>query len=137
MKGEIMKDFKLSDVISVYSGILLSNGGVTGLYEVLNYLTGQTLMTHQLPRAANECKDGISNQLPFLKNPEFDFAIAELKEMLKTESGKKEPELLCLGWLAKQEALYGKTVRLKPIPESYNPKNPITEIINRRKRLGT
>jgi hypothetical protein len=54
------------DVVSAYTGILAGN--ITGLYEVLNHLTGDNLFTHQLPAAMDACKEGLNAQFPWLED---------------------------------------------------------------------
>jgi hypothetical protein len=95
------REFHVSDVLSITTGLLLSTRHIDGVYDILNFMTGDKLFTHQLPRASDECKPYLQEQFPQLFTPEMDFAVAELREMLKTKSGKKEPEKLILGWLSK------------------------------------
>lgn len=61
------KNFKLGQVLTVTSGILLCS--VDELYEVLNYLTNDNLYTHQLPRAADVAKPRLLDQYPQLDIP--------------------------------------------------------------------
>lgn len=58
------KRFHLGAVLSVTTGRLLCQ--VDGLYEILNWMTGDNLFTHQLPRAADECKPWILRRHPQL-----------------------------------------------------------------------
>src|SRR3990167_7087526 len=76
---------------------LLTNS-LTGI-EII--MAGDNLFTHQLPRASDECKPYLLEQFPQLDTPEMQFALGELIEMLNTQSGKKEPDKLILGWLSK------------------------------------
>lgn len=46
-----VKTFHVGDVLSVTTGRLLSPTHMDGLYEILNFLTGANLFTHQLPEA--------------------------------------------------------------------------------------
>jgi hypothetical protein len=59
------KIFKLESALSAVSGVLLCPIGE--VYEVLNHLTGDTLFTHQLPRAGKVCRIPVFKQHPFLK----------------------------------------------------------------------
>ena len=124
------RKFHLGDVLSVTMGRLISPRHIDGVYDILNFMTGDDLFTHQLPRANDECKPFLLEQFPQLATPEMDFAVAELGEMLKTKSGKTEKEKLVAGWLAKQVAKYGEMFAVKPIPsEKYAVKNPIHEVL--------
>ena len=44
-------------------GLMVEMGRV---YELLNYMTGDNLYTHQLPRAARECRPALEQQMPAL-----------------------------------------------------------------------
>lgn len=48
------KLFNTNDVLSVVTGRLM--GDIGGVYEVLNWMTGESLFTHQLPRVSREAK---------------------------------------------------------------------------------
>lgn len=59
------KKFKIEVVLSAVKGILLCS--MDEVYEVLNFLTGDNLFTHQLPRAGQVCRIPVFKQHPFLK----------------------------------------------------------------------
>ncbi len=48
------KAFPTADVISAITGRLISDIG--GIYRVLDWMTGESLFTHQLPRAVREAR---------------------------------------------------------------------------------
>ena len=58
--------FHLGDILTVTTGIFMCPTRMDGLYRILNHLTGDNLMTHQLPRAAEECKPWLRHQFPTL-----------------------------------------------------------------------
>lgn len=60
------KTFKIEEVLSAVKGTLLCDMGK--VYEVLNFLTGDNLYTHQLPRAGKECRPHVYKQHPFLES---------------------------------------------------------------------
>lgn len=60
------KTFKIEEVLSAVKGYLLCDMGK--VYEVLNFLTGDNLYTHQLPRAGRECAPHVFKQHPFLES---------------------------------------------------------------------
>ena len=60
------RKFMIEDVLSAIKGMLLCNIG--NVYEVLNFLTGDNLYTHQLPRAGRQCEQLVYIQHPFLKD---------------------------------------------------------------------
>ena len=125
------KQFHLGDVLSITTERLVSPRHISGVYDILNFMTGDNLFTHQLPRASDECKPFLLEQFPQLATPEMDFAVAELCEMLETKSGKAEVEKLVAGWLAKQVAKYGEMFAVKPIPKvAHQFRNPIAEALD-------
>ena len=128
------REFHVSDVLSITTGRLVSTRHMDGVYDILDFMTGDNLFTHQLPRASDECKPYLLEQFPQLATPEMDFAVAELGEMLKTLSGKKEPDKLVVGWLSKlTSGKYGvkckEVLTVRPIPKgAHQFKNPIAEV---------
>lgn len=49
------KEMSTVDVLMVATGIALHDeGGIAGVYRVLDWMTSESLMTHQLPRVAEE-----------------------------------------------------------------------------------
>jgi hypothetical protein len=61
-----LKLFHISDILSVTTGLLVSSRHMEGIYDILNFLTGDNLFTHQLPRAMDECKPWLRTQFPEL-----------------------------------------------------------------------
>src|SRR5579871_5263795 len=53
------RKFHLSDVLTVTTGLVLSNRHMEGVYDILNYMTGESLFTHQLPRAMVACRPSL------------------------------------------------------------------------------
>jgi len=85
------KTFKLEEVLSSIHGVLLCK--IDKVYEVLNFLTQDTLWTHQLPRAGRVCRVPVFKQHPFLKeintdniNPDnWEQKLAEIKSKYPNE----------------------------------------------------
>ena len=122
------KEFHLGDVLSITTGHLVSPRHIDGVYDILNFMTGDNLFTHQPPRASNECKPYLVEQFPQLTTAEMDSAIAELDDALKSKSGKAEVKKVVADWLSKQVAKYGEMFAVKPIPtDAHEVKNPIAE----------
>lgn len=67
-----MRKFHLGDVLSVTTGHLVSPRHMDGVYDILNYMMGLDLFTHQLPLAADICKSDILYQFPELSNVRYD-----------------------------------------------------------------
>src|SRR3990167_2376272 len=117
MKTMQTKQFHLGDVLSITTGRLVSPRHIDGVYDILNFMTGDNLFTHTLPRASDECKPYLVAQFPQLVTPERDSAIAELGKSLKTKSGKAEVEKIVADWLANQGAQQGKRVTGRAVPQ--------------------
>jgi len=90
------REFPLGTVLSVTTGMLVSRDHVGGLYEILNFMTGDNLYTHQLPRAGEECKPSLLEQHP-------ELADVEVPDEFRDEEHVWE-------WLAEQEACLGETL---------------------------
>jgi len=122
------KQFHLGDVLSITTGRLVSSRHIDGVYDILNFMTGDNLFTHALPCASGECKPYLIEQFPQLVTPEMDSAIAELGDALKSKSGEVEAEKVVANWLTKQVTKYGEMFAVKPIPNNvHEVKNPIAE----------
>lgn len=60
------KTFPTGDLVSVYTGFVMPPHGIGGIYQLLNHLTGDNLMTHQLPMAAEQMRQHLEHQFPWL-----------------------------------------------------------------------
>lgn len=58
------KEFKLGDVLSVTTGVLVGPSHVGGIYEVVDHVLGRPHWTHELPRAAAAAAPLILAQVP-------------------------------------------------------------------------
>jgi len=94
------KAFHIGDVLSAYSGFLVSPRHMAGVYDTLNYLTGDNLYTHQLGRAMEECHGWLERLHPVLK---------------EIDCSGLNPETLP-AWLAGVVIKYGETLELRPLP---------------------
>jgi hypothetical protein len=87
------KDFHIGDILSITTGRLVSPRHIGGVYDILGWMVGEDLMTHQLPRVSRECE-------PFLKAQHPD-----LDEVVVPDSVNSEESLLF--WLAEMTERYG------------------------------
>jgi hypothetical protein len=83
------------------------------VYEVLNFLTGDNLFTHQLPRAGKVCRIPVFKQHPFLKD-------IDVSDINPTNWEQK---------LADLKAKHPKEIELEPIA-NWTHLNPIEEMID-------
>lgn len=110
------RTFNLGDVLSVTTGYLVSPRGVDALYDVVNFMTGDNLFTHQLPRGMDEAKPHILAQHP-------DLASAAVPE------GGWPDEASLWAWVAEQVDKFGSTRDLTPMPaEDHRFIDPLTEL---------
>lgn len=103
------KSFKLAQILSVVGDKLVCEMG--GVYEILNYMTGDNLFTHQLPRAQKAAKPALIEQYPFLTDID--------DSSVTTENWRQ--------WLDRQIALYGEALDVIPITE-WTRMDPIVEL---------
>lgn len=86
------------EIISVGTGKLCCS--MDKVYEIMNFLTGDNLFTHQLPRAFEACKEHVTAQHPWLE---------QINEEDCTPETWKE-------WLAGVENDYGTEHELTALP---------------------
>lgn len=105
------RTFTLGQVLSVTTGMLCCEIG--GVYEILNYMTRDSLFTHQLPRAMRECGPWLLRQHP---------ALAEVDASGVTPENWRD-------WLAAQEARFGEMLDVEPIPQDdHTRRDPVAEL---------
>lgn len=95
--------FHLGDVLTVTTDVFLAPDGVDSLYKLLNHMTGDNLYTHQLPRAAAECKPELLRQHP------------DLAEIVPPATFNGEEHVW--RWLAEQTDRYGTHRDVRPMAE--------------------
>mgnify|MGYP001172845513 FL=1 len=105
------KNFHIGDILSITTGKLVSPNHMDGIYEILDYMTGDKLFTHQLPRASEECKPFLLKQMPWLI------------EISAEEVNRENWET----WLAEIVQKYGEFHKVEEIPSDYHSYiNPLT-----------
>jgi hypothetical protein len=110
------KTFHLGDVLSVTTGLMLSPTGMDGIYEILNWMTGENLMTHQLPRAGDECIGPLLAQHPDLAE-------------VQVPAGVLDTEATYRAWMDEQVARFGETREVAPLGgEEHAYIDPVTEL---------
>lgn len=108
------REFPLGEVLSITTGRLLCPIGK--VYEILNFLTGDSLFTHQLPRAMHECQPSILAAHPRLREVDAQSVTGENWE----------------SWLADQVVEYGPLVSLSPLKEGeHEVIDPLSELCER------
>lgn len=101
------REFEIGDILSVTTGILVSRNHVGGLYELMGFMMGKPLFTHELPSAMDVCK------------PPLDEAFPELTEIVIPPwpdfASKEEAMAHIYGWLDSLEPIYGRTRSVEPL----------------------
>lgn len=109
------KAFHIGTVLSITDGKLVSLDHVGGIYDILNFMTGDSLMTHQLPRAMDECR-------PFLVEQHPGIAAEKVPDGLTTMEAVE-------AYLAGLYPKHGESVEVAPLPpEAHTRIDPITEM---------
>jgi hypothetical protein len=106
--------FHLGDMLSITTGRLVAQDKMDALYRLLNFMTDDSLFTHQLPRAAEECAPELVRQFPWLADIECpDF----------TDPAEVPP------WVAAQVAERGEFHEVAPLAAADHTRiDPITEL---------
>lgn len=116
------KTFHLGDLLSVTDGRLVSPNHVGGVYQVVDFVTGQAHMTHQLPRASEAVAPWLLRQHPWLADVVFDFEIPD-------GSSNDEARVIVTAWLARATAVHGEFHEVEAMPFGmYVGREPIAEI---------
>lgn len=105
------RTFHLGDVLSVTTGKLVSTRHIGGVYDILGFMTGEQLYTHQLPRACREAAPEILRQHP---------------ELADIDPPTLTPETW-RGWLDEMIVRYGETRELTPLID-HEPVDPMLEL---------
>lgn len=108
-----MKEFATRDVLSTITGRLM--GDIGGVYEVLNYMTGEDVFTHQLPRISRE-----ATPVVIAAHPQLQQAIDEA-EQVNQENYQH--------WRQTWEDRYGPTIAVPKFTEATHERiDPMSEL---------
>lgn len=108
------RSFDLGDVLSITTGRPVSPRHMAGIYDILNFMTGESLFTHQLPRVIREAAPILLAQHP---------ALAEI-----AEPDFKSPDEVA-PWLAAMKARYGETLEIAPMGADQHERiDPLSEL---------
>ncbi len=109
------KSFHLGDILTVTTGgILVSPRYMDGASDILRFLTGEDVFTHQIGRVARECQEPLLAQHPDLRDV--------------TVPGELSGEAAVMAWLAGQVSIYGEYREVAPLAaEDHTSINPLDE----------
>lgn len=105
------KKFPTLDVVSAATGWHLSDNGFGAIVEVLDFLTGEGLFTHQLPAASEWAQPHIYEQFPWMM---------DVETILQNYTNNGDKEGL-LEYSKELPLRYGSELVLSPIEDDYNP----------------
>lgn len=109
------KEFPTGAVLSVVTDILVSENHIDGVYEVLNWMTGESLYTHQLPRVGREAKPII-----LAMHPHLSAAVSEAKQV-NADNWRE--------WLDAWKARYGETIAVPRLTIAEHERiDPVSEL---------
>ncbi len=119
---ETTRKFDLGDILSITTGRLVSTRHMDGVYDILNYMTGDSLFTHQLPRAIRAARPVILQQHPQL---------AEIEEPEFSTVTHHQLRMVIHTWLSRMKSQYGDSLPLVPMAdwESRNPLQELAEMV--------
>jgi hypothetical protein len=110
------KEFPTADVLSCVTGRLM--GDIGGVYEVLNWMTGGSVYTHQIPRISREAQ-AVMRKL----RPDLEAAISEAKQV--TPENYRE-------WLAVWTDRYGPTITVPRMDHDQHERiDPLSELVEK------
>lgn len=120
MTAPTARHFHLGDILSIATGRLVAPDHMGGVYRILNFMTGDNLYTHQLPRAAQECRSALEAQHPWVASiqPPDDFG---------PDPDSAMPAWFV--WLTEQVALYGEQHPVLPLAATDHTRiDPLAEL---------
>lgn len=107
------QEFPTHDVLGTITGVLI--GDIGGIYQVLNWMTGESVFTHQLPRISREATPVLVAAHPLLQQ-----AVDEAKQV--TPENWKQ-------WRQTWEDRYGPTIAVpKFSADTHERIDPISEL---------
>ncbi len=101
--------FNYDDVLTLTTGRLVSRRHMDAVYEMLNFLTGDSIYTHQIPRVMREVEPWLRDALApkwFPEHHQMKVLLDELTTMCAADAAEQR-SLTVADWLRKaKEVLY-------------------------------
>lgn len=112
------KSFHISALLSVLPvDVFCAQGGLQDVYDLLEHLTGDTVMQHQVPLAADAMEPELIRQFPWLKD------IPEPQPQLTSEAE-------CVTWAASIADVHGEWHEVDSAPQAWGRHDPIADFRN-------
>ena len=114
------KQFDLGAILNITTGILFTS--MDDVYEVLNYLTGDSIFIHQIPRVMDAAKPYVLSLHPELEGVGVGVAINSFED--------------AKAFVDEQKKIYGNKLSLTPMSKTdgYSHVDPIEEAIEIKSR---
>lgn len=110
-----MKSFHLGDILSITTGFLVSSEHMSGIHKILDFMSGEQLFSHQLPRVSEEACPVLLRQHPQLSNV--------------VTPDKFQGEEHVLKWLEEQVKIYGLHLTISPMTSTEHKRmEPMSEL---------
>lgn len=107
------REFHIGDVLSVTTDRLVSPRRMEGIYDILNFMAGESVYTHQIPRVGLEAAKTLVQQHPFLSD-------INAKDISK-ENWRD--------WLDEIIAKYGERLMIAPMTQDQHERiDPLSEL---------
>lgn len=107
--------YHLGDLLSVTTDRLLSPDHIHGVARLLTHMTGDTLMTHQLPLASDAMVPELLAQFPWLAD-------------VKPPRGADSTDLIA--WLSRAVSVHGEHHVVQPAPHAWGDHDPMRDYHN-------
>lgn len=104
------KQFDLGTVLTISNGRLLTK--IDGVYEILNWMTQDSLYTHQLPRAMRECRPWLLRWFPELEALNLPSPMAALDRLIELYGASEG----CQTWVRQQPESYPLVKSVYDVP---------------------
>lgn len=102
--------FDIATVLTVYTGRLVTN--IENLYEILSFMSGVSVFTHQIPKFIKICKVELANQFPEL----YKVSVEEFDDLF---AQGLNPDQAVAKWLVLQNQKIGSRFDIKACPEKF------------------
>lgn len=148
MKKIEKRKFYLGDILNVVTDLLVAREKTVGErlnnIDILDFMTGEKLLTLERLRARKQCLPYLFKQHPWLNSPEMRGSIIKLENDLKPtfaerdEDKQREKQRRILdNWCSQQIKKYGETFEIEAIPydKQNHPKDPLKEVIGEAKKM--
>lgn len=95
------RTFDLGDILSITTGRLVSRRRMEGIYDILSFMTGESLFTHQLGRGMERCAPSLFRQHPGL--------------LTVSIPDKGFTPSTWMPWLTAQKRIHGESLDVAPL----------------------